>query len=228
MYSSQVLSWASLTKRWQRRAWGTVLDTHQDVGRNLQMTGKVIFYFSYMFFSLTNKPVPYFFIKHKASKFLLMFTRLSILPWSLYELGLLNHKMVVQLEIAKLWNFSNRMTKSHKVKLYLHMTIYMCKSKSRKTNYHKLNWLKRNQCILRLYVLKNHRNKIAIKKLWVKIKQDICIMLPPTVKDHTWRTAKHRSSSSAFKAHKPNLEASEHQITRVSFATAWAFSNGRA
>mgnify|MGYP001602054087 FL=1 len=44
----------------------------------------------------------------------------------------------------------------------------------------------------------------------------------------TWRTAKHRSSSSAFGAQSPRREASEHQIANVSWATACALAEGRA
>ena len=44
----------------------------------------------------------------------------------------------------------------------------------------------------------------------------------------TCKTAKQRSSSSAFKAQRPNLEAREHQTTNVSSATASALESGKA
>ena len=44
----------------------------------------------------------------------------------------------------------------------------------------------------------------------------------------TFRTAKQRSSSSAFKAHSPSLDAKEHHTDRVSCATAQALACGKA
>jgi len=44
----------------------------------------------------------------------------------------------------------------------------------------------------------------------------------------TCKTTKQRSSSSAFKAQRPSLEAREHQTTRVSSATASALDIGKA